>query len=103
MWLLRRNVVGFQTKCSFFAICFKLFTNRMLLQLRIPKTLLWVLNLLIIYVLLFTLFRFLLVVTYMPENESVSSLFPSFWLGLRYDLRWISIILLPIVLISTIP
>jgi phosphoglycerol transferase MdoB-like AlkP superfamily enzyme len=75
----------------------------MLLQLRIPKTLLWVLNLLIIYVLLFTLFRFLLVVVFMPDNEPVISLFPSFWLGFRYDLRWISVLLLPIVLLSTSP
>ena len=75
----------------------------MLLHLRIPKTLLWVLNLVIIYSLLFTLFRFLLVVMFMPENESLASLFPSFWLGLRFDLRWISIMLLPIVLVSTMP
>ena len=103
MRLLRRNVAGIQAKCGFFAICINLSSNGMLLQLRIPKTLLWVLNLLIIYVLLFTLFRFLLVVMYLPGNEPVSSLFPSFWLGLRYDLRWISVLLLPIVLLSTIP
>ena len=35
-----------------------------------------------------------------PANIPFVSLFPSFWLGFRFDAKWISIILLPIVLFS---
>ena len=31
---------------------------------------------------------------------NISDLLPSFWLGLKYDLRWIAFILLPIALLS---
>ena len=75
----------------------------MLINLRIPKTLLWVLNLLLIYALLFTGFRLLTLLLFKPEGESFASMLPSFFLGLRFDLRWISVMLLPIVLISSLP
>ncbi|HEY0042808.1 MAG TPA: LTA synthase family protein [Flavisolibacter sp.] len=75
----------------------------MLLHLRIPKTLLWVLNLLIIYTLLFTAFRLTTLLLFKPDGESITALLPSFFLGLRFDLRWISVMLLPIVLASTLP
>ncbi|HUC81237.1 MAG TPA: sulfatase-like hydrolase/transferase [Flavisolibacter sp.] len=75
----------------------------MLLPLRLPKTLLWVLNLLVIYTLLFTAFRLLTLLLFMPEGTATDELLPSFLLGLRFDLRWISILLLPIVLVSTLP
>jgi phosphoglycerol transferase MdoB-like AlkP superfamily enzyme len=38
-----------------------------------------------------------------PANIEVSSLISSFWLGLQYDLRWISIVLLPIACLSLFP
>lgn len=63
----------------------------------------WVLNLLVMYTVLFTAFRLLTVVLFMPEGVAVGDLLPSFWLGLRFDLRWISLLLLPIVLASAIP
>jgi phosphoglycerol transferase MdoB-like AlkP superfamily enzyme len=72
----------------------------MFVHTRLPKTLLWVINLLMIYVLMFTLFRLAMLVAFKPEDEQWAGLFPSFWLGLRYDLRWIAILLLPIVLVS---
>ncbi|RYF85535.1 MAG: hypothetical protein EON98_06300 [Chitinophagaceae bacterium] len=75
----------------------------MLLHLRIPKTLLWVLNLLVIYTLLFTAFRLTTLVLFKPGEESVADLLPSFFLGLRFDLRWISVMLLPIVVASIVP
>lgn len=61
------------------------------------------LNLLLIYTALFTALRCLTVVLFMPDEASVSHLLPSFLLGLRFDLRWISLLLLPIVLLSTVP
>ena len=75
----------------------------MMLHLRLPKTLQWVLNLLIIYILLFTVFRLFTLLLFIPQGESVTSQLPSFFLGLRFDLRWISVMLLPIVLASTLP
>ena len=75
----------------------------MLLRFRLPKTLLWVLNLLIIFLLMFTLFRFITFIAFKPEGKLLSDHLPSFLLGIRYDLRWIGIILLPIVTASLFP
>jgi phosphoglycerol transferase MdoB-like AlkP superfamily enzyme len=75
----------------------------MLLRFRLPKTILWVYNLLIIYLVMFTAFRLITLVAFIPEDESWVNTLPSFWLGFRYDLRWISLILLPIVLVSLRP
>ena len=72
-------------------------------QLRIAKTLQWILNLLIIYTLLFTIFRLITLLLFVPEGESMVSQWPSLFLGLRFDLRWISVMLLPIVLASIRP
>ncbi|RYY90430.1 MAG: LTA synthase family protein [Chitinophagaceae bacterium] len=72
----------------------------MLARTRLPKTLLWVINLLFIYLVLFTGMRMLMLALFKPASESVHDLLPSFFLGLRYDLRWISIVLLPILLLS---
>jgi phosphoglycerol transferase MdoB-like AlkP superfamily enzyme len=75
----------------------------MLVKLRLPKTLLWVFNLLVIFTLIFTVYRFLTLMAFKPEGEHWGDLFPSLFLGLRFDLRWISIILLPIIVASLIP
>ena len=75
----------------------------MLLRFRLPKTLLWVFNLLVIFLLMFTGYRLLTLLAFMPEGEHWSELVPSFFLGLRFDLRWISIILLPIIVASLLP
>ncbi|MDB5196497.1 MAG: hypothetical protein JWP88_868 [Flaviaesturariibacter sp.] len=75
----------------------------MLVKTGLPKTLQWVINLLVIYVLMFTLFRLAMVVAFIPQEEQVMDIIPAFFLGLRFDLRWISMLLLPIVLISHVP
>lgn len=75
----------------------------MLIKARLPKTLQWVINLLGIYVLMFTVFRMVTYMAFAPEGVEVPSLLPAFFLGLRYDLRWISLLLLPIVLFSLRP
>src|SRR5215475_736739 len=75
----------------------------MFTSLRIPKTILWVINLLLIFLLIFTLFRLATYFAFKPRGLSFFDLVPSFLMGIQYDLRWISIILLPIVLLSTIP
>ena len=75
----------------------------MLIKYKIPKTILWVVNLLLIFLLIFTLFRLVTCIAFKPKTISFDELIPSFLMGIRYDLRWISIILLPIVVVSTIP
>src|SRR5215218_1008559 len=75
----------------------------MLLRYRLPKTLLWVFNLLVSFLLLFTAYRLVTLMAFKPQGEHWSDLFPTFFLGLRYDLRWISVILMPIIIASLIP
>jgi phosphoglycerol transferase MdoB-like AlkP superfamily enzyme len=75
----------------------------MLIKLKIPKTILWVVNLFLIFLVIFTLFRLATYFAFVPPNFSFSDLLPSFLLGVRYDLRWIAIILLPVVLVSLAP
>jgi phosphoglycerol transferase MdoB-like AlkP superfamily enzyme len=75
----------------------------MLLRLRLPKTLMWVFSLLIIYFLLFTLFRMVTFIAFRPSGAALGEHIGAFFLGLRFDLRWISFILLPIVLAGLTP
>jgi phosphoglycerol transferase MdoB-like AlkP superfamily enzyme len=75
----------------------------MLAHTRLPKTLLWIIQLLLIYIVLFTSMRVIMLALFKPASEPVYRLLPSFFLGLRYDLRWISGLLLPIVLLSLWP
>jgi phosphoglycerol transferase MdoB-like AlkP superfamily enzyme len=75
----------------------------MLLKYKIPKTILWVINLLIIFLIIFTLFRLATFFAFKPKGLSFTAIIPSFLMGILYDLRWISIILLPVVLLSMMP
>ncbi|MFL5742397.1 MAG: LTA synthase family protein [Flavisolibacter sp.] len=75
----------------------------MLLGFRLPKTLLWVFNLMVIFLMMFTAYRLITLMAFRPEGEHFGELIPTFFLGLRFDLRWISMILLPIVIASLIP
>lgn len=75
----------------------------MLIRYKIPKTILWVANLFVIFLLIFTLFRFATYFAFKPKDLAFSDLIPSFLLGIKYDLRWIALILLPIVTVSLFP
>ena len=75
----------------------------MLIRYKTPKTILWVVHLFWIFLLIFTLFRLATFFAFRPSNLGFTDLLPSFLMGVQYDLRWISIILLPIVLISMRP
>jgi phosphoglycerol transferase MdoB-like AlkP superfamily enzyme len=75
----------------------------MLISWRVPKTIQWIVKLFIIYLCIFTTFRIATVICFKPGSISVLDLGSSFWLGLKYDLRWIAIILLPIALLSLFP
>jgi phosphoglycerol transferase MdoB-like AlkP superfamily enzyme len=69
----------------------------------VPLTIQWLMVLWVIYVLIFTLFRIITVFLFRPVNIPFSSLLPSFWLGFRFDAKWISMILLPIAILSLYP
>jgi phosphoglycerol transferase MdoB-like AlkP superfamily enzyme len=79
----------------------------MMAQLKIPRsvplTIKWISKLWLIYLLIFTILRVATVVLFIPEKTGVFSLIPSFLLGFRYDAKWISIILLPIAVLSVFP
>ena len=75
----------------------------MLISWRVPKTIQWIVKLFLIYLCIFTAFRMATVICFKPDSISLSQLAPSFWLGLKYDLRWIAIILLPIAILSVLP
>jgi len=75
----------------------------MLIRFKIPKTILWVVNLFMIFLMIFTLFRFVAYFAFKPNDLVFYDLLPSFLLGVQYDLRWIALILIPIVTISLFP
>ncbi|MGB4846241.1 MAG: LTA synthase family protein [Ferruginibacter sp.] len=75
----------------------------MLISRRVPKTIQWIVKLFIIYLCIFTAFRIATVIFFKPESIGVLELGSAFWLGLKYDLRWIAIILLPIAILSLFP
>jgi phosphoglycerol transferase MdoB-like AlkP superfamily enzyme len=77
--------------------------NRMLVKYKIPKTILWVANLLVIFLLIFTLFRLATFLAFRPKGISFGDVLPSFLMGFRYDIRWIAIILLPVIVLSAFP
>lgn len=75
----------------------------MFIKWRVTKTIQWIIKLFLIYLLIFTAFRVATVIFFKPASIPWSELGASFWLGLKYDLRWIAFILLPIAVISLFP
>ncbi len=72
----------------------------MFARLKISKTIIWVLNLLIIFLCIFSIYRFITFMIYKPKHTAGSEILKSFFMGIRYDLRWIAFMLLPIIVIS---
>ena len=64
----------------------------------LPKTLRWVLHVGGIFLLIFTLFRISVFLAFRPDGLTLSAALPSFVYGLRFDLRWIAGMLLPVTL-----
>lgn len=75
----------------------------MLVKWRVPKTIQWVIKLFCIFLVIFTLFRLSTFIAFKPDNTSLVNVLPSFALGVLFDVRWICILLLPVVLFSFIP
>jgi phosphoglycerol transferase MdoB-like AlkP superfamily enzyme len=75
----------------------------MFIKWRVSKTIQWIIKLFLIYLIIFTAFRVATVIFFKPKEIGILELFPSFWLGLKYDLRWIAFILFPITFFSIFP
>ncbi|MGE5106270.1 MAG: LTA synthase family protein [Sphingobacteriales bacterium] len=67
----------------------------------LPPTARWVLQLFWIFLGVFTLFRIATLIAFKPSYEITTDLFPSFLLGLRYDIRWICIVLAPLLVFGS--
>lgn len=76
---------------------------KVLITWRVPKTVQWLIKVFFIYLAIFTAFRIATVVFFKPVYTSFSDLLPAFWLGLKYDLRWISFLIIPIAFFSLFP
>lgn len=72
----------------------------MLVRLKIPKTIQWVFKIFIIYFFIFTFFRIITLLAFKPSDLLFIETVPCFALGILFDLRWISFLLLPIILFS---
>lgn len=75
----------------------------MLIKWKVPKTIQWVIKLFFIFLLIFTIFRISTFFAFKPDDVILNDVWSCFALGLRFDIRWISILLLPIILVSFIP
>jgi hypothetical protein len=75
----------------------------MLVRWKVPKTIQWIVKLFFIMLLVFTLFRVSTYFAFKPDNISITDVLPSFLLGLGFDIRWICILLSPILLSGYIP
>ncbi|MBX9783993.1 MAG: LTA synthase family protein [Chitinophagaceae bacterium] len=72
-------------------------------QLQLSPVARWVLQLFVILLMAFTLLRVVTFFSFHPKNLSVADVLPSFWLGLRYDIRWVCIVLSPLLLLGSLP
>jgi phosphoglycerol transferase MdoB-like AlkP superfamily enzyme len=72
----------------------------MLVKWRFPNSLLWILNVSMLFLGLFTFYRIVTLIAFGPEFIHWKNIPSSFLLGLRFDLRWISILIFPIIIAS---
>jgi phosphoglycerol transferase MdoB-like AlkP superfamily enzyme len=75
----------------------------MLMKWKVPKTIQWVVKLFVIFLAIFSLFRVATFFAFAPDDVSFFAALPCFGLGVLFDIRWICIILSPILLLSFIP
>lgn len=72
-------------------------------RLKVPKTILWAISLFALLLLFFSIFRVITFFAFRPVGFRFGDVVPSFLMGIQYDLRWISVILLPLILLSIWP
>jgi phosphoglycerol transferase MdoB-like AlkP superfamily enzyme len=67
-------------------------------RFQLPPTSRWVLRLFLFFMLLFSMMRLLTFLSFRPEDVSFADAAPSFLMGIRFDLRWVCILLAPLLL-----
>lgn len=67
-------------------------------QFQLPPTSRWVLRLFFFFMLLFSFMRVLTFYSFRPEGISFAEAVPSFLMGVRFDLRWVCILLAPLLI-----
>ncbi|HMZ45964.1 MAG TPA: sulfatase-like hydrolase/transferase, partial [Chitinophagaceae bacterium] len=72
-------------------------------KLKIPRYIRWIAQTGIMFLILMSLMRWVLVLTYRTPTEKSVSLIDAYWLGFRFDLRFVSITMLLLYLVGTIP
>ncbi len=72
-------------------------------RFHLPPTSRWVLKLFFFFMLLFSLMRVLTFFTFRPDTISFADAIPSFLMGLRFDLRWVSILMAPLLIAGSFP
>ncbi|WEK35211.1 MAG: sulfatase-like hydrolase/transferase [Candidatus Pseudobacter hemicellulosilyticus] len=70
---------------------------------RLPALVRWVLTVGLVFLLLFTLMRLGLFLYFNKQGYTLGGLPDAFWLGLRFDLRTISIVLLALLVLGSLP
>src|ERR1043165_3558006 len=75
----------------------------MLERLKIPKLIRWIFATGIIFLLLMTLLRLCLFFFFDKQGNHFSDIFPALFLGLRYDLKMVSIFLVFMLLFGSLP
>ncbi|MFN5135709.1 MAG: LTA synthase family protein [Chitinophagaceae bacterium] len=75
----------------------------MIRKLKFTPVARWVVQLFLILLLAFTMLRLITFLCFKPAQLSLIEAIPSFVLGFRYDIRWICIVLTPLLLIGSIP
>jgi phosphoglycerol transferase MdoB-like AlkP superfamily enzyme len=71
-------------------------------RLPIPRLLRWILSTGLVLLVLLTLFRLGLYLFFNRQGQSFGHVLPSFWLGLRFDLRWICLLMLVMLVLASI-
>lgn len=67
-------------------------------RFQLPPTSRWVLRLFVFFMLLFSIMRLLTFFSFRPDDVSFAAAFPSFLMGMRFDLRWVCILLAPLLI-----
>lgn len=70
---------------------------------QLPPTSRWVLQLFIFFMIVFSIMRLVTFYTFRPESISFAAALPSFIMGVRFDLRWVCILLAPLLIVGSFP
>lgn len=67
-------------------------------RFQLAPTARWVVHLFLFFMLLFSIMRVLTFFSFRPDDVSITDAIPSFLMGIRFDLRWVCILLAPLLL-----